>query len=94
MSRYIPRGFRSLRYRTVRFALVAATSMLAAALFLSPEAFASSPAIDSAGKTVLTLSVAARPHNPAELTLVSRLQRMSGSSWNFGGGPLGLTVRR
>ena len=79
MSRYCPRGDCSPRYRTVRFALVAATPMLAAALFLSPEAFASSPAIDSAGKAVLTLSVAARPHNPAELTLVSRLQSSSGS---------------
>jgi len=79
MSRYCPRGDCSPRYRTVRFALVAATPMLAAALLLSPEAFASSPAIDSAGKAVLTLSVAARPHNPAELTLVSRLQSSSGS---------------
>lgn len=79
MSRYCPRGDCSPRYRTVRLALVAATPMLAVALFLSPEAFASSPVIHSAGKAVLTLSVAARPHNPAELTLVSRLQSSAGS---------------
>lgn len=84
MSRYFPRGFRSLRYRTVRFALVAAAPMLAVALCRSPEAFASSPVIHSAGKAatapaVLTLSVAARPRDPAELTLVSRLQSSSGS---------------
>jgi hypothetical protein len=70
--------------RTVRFALVAAAPMLAVALSRSPEAFASSPVTHSAGKAattpaVLTLSVAARPHKPAELTLVSRLRSSSGS---------------
>jgi hypothetical protein len=29
-----------------------------------------------------------------EETLLACQMRMSGSSWNFGGGPLGLTVRR
>ncbi len=84
MSRYFPRGYRSLRYRTLRFVLVAAAPMLAVGLCRSPEAFASSPVIHSASKaatapTVLTLSVAARPHDPAELTLVSRLQSSSGN---------------
>jgi hypothetical protein len=83
MSRYFPRGFRSLRYRTVRFALVAAAPMLAVALCRSPEAFASSPVIHSAGKAAtspaaLTLSVAARPHHPSDVTLAARLQSGSG----------------
>lgn len=55
----------SLRCRTPGLVLAVAASLVAVGLSRASEAFASPPA--------LTLSVAARPHHPAELTLVSRL---------------------
>ncbi len=95
MSRYFPRGPRSLCYRALELALVVAAPLLAVGLCSSPAAFASSPMIGmtqesssvtgvthsastaATAPSVLTLSVAARPHDPTDLTLVSHLQSSS-----------------
>ena len=74
MNRYSPRGIRSLRYRTLKCVLVVAAPILAVGLCSSPAAFAAATT-----PTVLTLSVASRPPNPTDLTLVSRLQSSSGT---------------
>jgi hypothetical protein len=74
MNRYSPRGIRSLRYRTLKCVLVVAAPILAVGLCSSPAAFAAATT-----PTVLTLSVASRPPNPTDLTLVSRLQSSSGN---------------
>jgi hypothetical protein len=74
MNRYSPRGIRSLRYRTLKCVLVVAAPILAVGLCSSPAAFAAATT-----PTVLTLSVAPRPPNPTDLTLVSRLQSSSGN---------------
>lgn len=64
----------SLRYGTRTLLAVVAAPLLAVGLCRSPQALAAPPA---PAATVLTLSVAARPHHPAELTLVSRLRSSS-----------------
>jgi hypothetical protein len=74
MNRYSPRGIRSLRYRTLKCVLVVAAPILAVGLCSSPAAFAAATT-----PTVLTLSVASRPPNPTDVTLVSRLQSSSGN---------------
>ncbi len=73
---------RALRHPTLGIALVIAAPMLTVALFLAPGALASSSVVHQAGKAVaappsLTLSIAERPHDPSELTLVARLRGSS-----------------
>jgi hypothetical protein len=69
------RRARASRRRWPALILAVAASLLAASLWHSSAALAS-PSRNH--RTVLTLSVAPRAHHPAQLTLVSHLQRSSG----------------